>query len=1080
MNTKHLLIKKYLEQHSLVESNIRSFNDFVSARMQSIVNEVNDQTTKEDVDVTLGKIRIGKPDVIEADGSVSQITPTEARLRSLTYSAPVFIELSARYGEQADSGEVEIGRIPIMVRSATCNTNNMNREQLIEHYIDPMDPGGYFIVNGNERIMIMAEDLASNQPFIEDGRQGLMLRLFSQRGTYRIPTTITETNEGILEVTFSRLKNIPAVVLLKALGMIKEADIAKHIGREDDCIIVNLYEYASLQNAEEALLVIAEKSSIQGTKKEILDRTKKRIDDFLLPHIGFDKNAREEKAVTLCKLIKQFLNAKIDKNIRTDKDHYANKRVKLTGDLLADLFRINLSILVRDIQYSLQKVMKRKKFYSIKTVAKSTLFTQRIESAIATGSWIGERTGVTQNMDKTNYLAILSQLQRVASMLPGEQENFMARTLHPTHYGRFCPTETPEGTEIGLRKNLAILSRVSTNVHVDEVKTIKRFEAFGLNNDAGTDVFFNGRFIGFAREADAFVAYVREARRHGEFPPELGIRSKNEIGVISVSTEIGRVLRPLIVVKNGASILRDEHLLMLEQDKMNWVDLVKEGVIEYMDAAEEEDALVAFTPNDISDKHTHLEIDSIDLFGLITSIVPFANHDQSSRLNRGSKTLKQSLGIYAANYLARIDTDVSILHYPQHPLVKSFMYDTLEVYPSGQNLTVAIMPFEGYNVEDAVVLNRGSVDRGLGRSTYFRPYKATELQYTGGLKDEIVVPEKDVAGYRTEASYKYLEDDGIVYPEAQLVSGDVVIGKTTPPKFLSEAKDISIQSKKEASTVIRQEEKATVDAVFITADNDGNKIAQVRSRDLRVPEPGDKFSTPHGQKGVVGLLADPRDIPFTSRGVKPDLMFNPHGIPSRMTVGYLIELLAGKAAATTGRIVDATPFSGIAVDELESMLKEMGFRYDGKESMYDGVTGRKMQAKIYIGTMYYLKLKYMVSNKIHARASGKVALLTRQPTEGRSRGGALRLGEMEQQALVAHGASLLLKERYDSDKTTLWVATQSGHLAIRDRIRNKTYCPITGSTDVEPIEVSYAFKLLIDELLSMHIVTTFDLKNKYE
>ena len=231
MNTKHLLIKKYLEQHSLVESNLRSFNDFISARMQSIVNEVNDQTTKEDVDVTLNKIRIGKPDVIEADGSVSQITPTEARLRSLTYSAPVFIELSARYGEQTDSGEVEIGRIPIMVRSAACNTHNMNREQLIEHYIDPMDPGGYFIVNGNERIMIMAEDLASNQPFIEDGRQGLMLRLFSQRGTYRIPTTITETNEGILEVTFSRLKNIPAVVLLKALGMIKEADIAKYIGK---------------------------------------------------------------------------------------------------------------------------------------------------------------------------------------------------------------------------------------------------------------------------------------------------------------------------------------------------------------------------------------------------------------------------------------------------------------------------------------------------------------------------------------------------------------------------------------------------------------------------------------------------------------------------------------------------------------------------------------------------------------------------------------------------------------------------------------------------------------------------------
>ena len=1063
-----------------MESNIRSFNDFVARRMQHIVNEVNESINQEDVQVTLGKIRIGKPDVIEADGSVSLITPTEARLRNLTYSAPVFVEFTAKYGEQGDSAEVEIGRVPVMVRSSACNTFGMNRDDLVKHFIDPLDPGGYFIINGNERIMVMAEDLASNQPFVEEGRQGLMLRMFSQRGTYRIPTTITETSEGIIELTFSRLKNIPIVALLKALGMVSEAEIAKNIGVEDDCVIVNLYEFASIQNSEDALLYIAEKSSIQGTKKEILDRTKKRIDEFLLPHIGLDKNSRDEKSVTLCKLVKQYINSKYDENARTDKDHYANKRIKLTGDLLADLFRINLSILVRDIQYSLQKVVKRKKFYSIKTVAKSTLFTQRIESAIATGSWIGERTGVTQNMDKTNYLAILSQLQRVSSMLPGEQENFMARTLHPTHYGRFCPTETPEGTEIGLRKNLAILSRVSTSLNFDDKAMLKRFESFGLNRDSGYDVFYNGRFIGVVKDARSFVGHVREARRKGEFPPEISIRTRTETGIVSISSEIGRVLRPLLVVKNGSSMLKDEHVVLLEEGKLSWTDLVKEGVIEYLDAAEEEDALVALTPDRITEKNTHLEIDPIDLFGLITSLVPFANHDQSSRLNRGSKTLKQSLGIYAANFLTRLDTDVSILHYPQHPIVKSFMYDTLEVYPSGQNLVVAIMPFEGYNVEDAIVLNKASVDRGMGRSTYFRPYKATELQYTGGLKDEIIIPDKDVAGYRTEASYKFLEDDGIAYPEAAVHSGEVVIGKTTPPKFLSEAKDISIQSKKEASTVIRQEEKGIVDAVFITADGDGNKIAQVRLRDTRTPEPGDKFSTPHGQKGVIGVLADSRDIPFTSKGVRPDLIFNPHGIPSRMTVGYLIELLAGKTAAVSGKVVDGTAFSGASVEELEQGLKDFGFRPDGKETMYDGVTGKKLEAKIYIGTMYYLKLKHMVSNKIHARASGKVALLTRQPTEGRSRGGALRLGEMEQQALVGHGASLLLKERYDSDKTTLFVSTTSGHLAIRDRIRNKTYCPVTGSTDVEPIEISYAFKLLIDELLAMHIATTFDLKNKYE
>ncbi len=1081
MKNKHILVEKYLNQHSLVESNILSYDNFINTRMQHIADEVNSTISNEDVDIKIGKVSVGKPDLVEADGSITAITPMEARLRQITYSAPVFIELSVKYGEQSDSGEVEIGRIPVMVRSSVCNTHGMSKDELRETYMDPLDPGGYFIVNGNERIMVMAEDLASNQPFIEHGRLGLTLRVFSQRGTYKIPTTLLETSDGLLEFTFSRLKNIPAIVLLKALGMTAEADIAKNIGMEDDSLIVSLYEFAEIQSPDDALVYIAEKRGIQGTKKEVLDRAKKSIDDFFLPHIGLDKNARAEKALTACRLIRQYLTAKVNKSLRTDKDHYANKRVKLAGDLLSDLFRVNLNIFVRDLQYSLQKVVKRKKFYSIKTLAKSTLFSHRIESAIATGSWIGERTGVTQNMDKTNYMSVLSQLQRVSSVLPGEQENFMARTLHPTHYGRFCPTETPEGTEIGLRKNLALLSRISTGIiDFDEHKAIKSFESIGLNHDEGKDVFFNGRFIGLAKDPEKFVSGVRGMRRRSELPYALSIRSNSEAGTITISTEIGRVLRPLIIVENGSSRLKDEHLVLLEQDKMAWSDLIKQGIIEYLDAAEEDDALVAPIEDEIGPENTHLEIDTIDVFGLVTSLVPYGNHDQPSRLNRGSKTYKQSLGIYAANYLCRLDTDVSILHYPQHPIVRSFVYDTLENYPAGQNLVVAIMPFEGYNLEDAVILNKASIDRGMGRSTYFRPYKSSELHYTGSLKDEILIPDKDVSGYRTEDSYRFLEDDGIAYPEANLESGDVIIGKVTPPKFLSEAKDISIQSKKEASTAIRQEERGIVDAVFVTADKEGNKIAQVRIRDQRIPEPGDKYSTPHGQKGVVGLIADPRDLPFTASGIRPDLLFNPHGLPSRMSIGYLIELLAGKAGSLSGKIIDGTAFSGQKVEEFENMLREIGFRSDGKETMYDGITGKKLEAKIYIGNMYYLKLKHMVRNKIHARASGKVALLTRQPTEGRARGGALRFGEMEQQALVGHGASLLLKERYDSDKTVLYICNRCGGVGIKDKIRNKIYCPIDGNNDVEPVEVSYAFKLLVDELLALHIMTSFELKNKYE
>jgi len=1077
---KHILVKKYLEQHSLVESNIISFNDFIQNKMQQIVNEISDSLNNEEIEIKLGKIRIEKPSIIEADGSTSMITPSIARLRNLTYSAPVYVELSVKFGEQNDSAEVEIGRIPVIVRSAACNTSGMNRDELRENYMDPLEPGGYFIVNGNEKVIVMSEDLAANQPFLEEPRGKLSLRLFSQRSSYRIPTTINESSEGIIEATFSRLKNIPAIVLLKALGLTKESEIAKNIGYETDCLIVNLYEFVNIQSAEDAMIYIAEKSGIQGTKKEIVDRVKQRIDSFFLPHIGLDKSNRNEKALTLCRLIRLFLRSKDNPSIRTDKDNYANKRVKLSGDLMSDLFRVNMNILIRDIEYSLQKVARRKKFYSLKTIAKSTLFTHRIESAIATGSWIGERSGVTQNMDKTNYLAMLSQLQRVSSMLPGEQENFLARTLHPTHYGRFCPTETPEGTEIGLRKNLAILSKVSTHIDFNEQQLFKKFSELGLNKDSGKDVFFNGRFIGFVESMQDFANKVRNSRRAGELPREMSVKVDLLLESVSISTEVGRVLRPLIIVENGASKLKDEHLVMLEENKIKWSDIIQQGIIEYIDAAEEDNALVALYPQNIENNNTHQEIDPIDLFGLITSLVPFGNHDQSSRLNRGSKTLKQSLGIYAANYLTRLDTDVSILHYPQKPLVRSFVYDTLEVYPSGQNIVVAIMPFEGYNMEDAVVLNKGSVDRGMGRSTYFRPYGATEMQYPGGLSDEIVIPDKDISGYRTENSYRFLEDDGMAYPEADMNAGEVLIGKTTPPKFLSEAKDISIQAKKEASVAVRQEERGTVDAVFITVDQEGNKIAQVRTRDSRLPEPGDKFSTPHGQKGVVGLIADSEDIPFTARGVRPDLMFNPHGIPSRMTVGYLIELLAGKTAAVSGKIIDGTAFSGQTVEELEAQLRELGFSFDGKETMYHGMTGKKMQAKIYIGNMYYLKLKYMVKNKMHARASGKVALLTRQPIEGRSRGGGLRLGEMEQQALAGHGASLLLKERYDSDKTVIYICKECGHMTYEDIIRNKVACDVCGSNEAEPLEISYAFKLLVDELLGLGIQTNFELKNKYE
>ena len=596
-----------------------------------------------------------------------------------------------------------------------------------------------------------------------------------------------------------------------------------------------------------------------------------------------------------------------------------------------------------------------------------------------------------------------------------------------------------------------------------------------------TDIFYNGKFIGETNSPEEFSNKVRDKRRASLLPHELSIRHSEENDMIMVTTETGRVIRPLIVLKNGEPLLKDEHLEQLKEGRLNFSDLVKQGIIEYLDAAEEENALVALNKEDVTPEHTHLEVDNIAMLGLITSLVPFGNHDQSSRLNRGSKTQKQALGLYSAAFPIRLDTDVSILHYPQKPLVRSFVYDTVPFYPAGQNMIVAIMPYQGYNVEDAVILNKGSVDRGLARSTYFRPYSGTELHYAGGLADEITIPSKDVGGYRTEKSYMYLEEDGIVYPEAKLNGGDIVIGRTSPPKFLSEMEEMAIaKARKENSIMVRQEEKATIDGVFITRDSEGNRVVQVRSRDLRIPEFGDKFSTPHGQKGVVGLVAPEDELPFTSSGMKPDLIFNPHSIPSRMTVGYLIELMAGKIGALKGKKMDGTAFQKRSSDDLERQLQELGFRADGKETFYDGISGKMIKAKIYVGSMYYLKLKYMVANKLHARGIGKVTLLTRQPVEGRSKGGALRLGEMEKDAIIGHGASLLLKERYDSDKVTVHICEKCGALAIIDKLRKKEYCPVCSSVQIQPVEISYAFKLFMEELTAMHIFPHLELENKYE
>ncbi len=598
------------------------------------------------------------------------------------------------------------------------------------------------------------------------------------------------------------------------------------------------------------------------------------------------------------------------------------------------------------------------------------------------------------------------------------------------------------------------------------------------------DVFVNEKFVGTVDNPLEFVEKFKQDRRKGRIPSVVNIFYNKQLNEVYVDFSKGRARRPLIVVDNGMSKVTKQHMQQLERNEISWKDLISQGVVEYLDTAEEENALVALRESDITPDHTHLEISPSSILGLVTSLVPYANYGQSARLNRGSKGQKQALGLYTSNFLLRMDTDVSVLHYPQKPIVKTFMHEVLEFekHPSGQNLVIALMSFQGQNMQDAVILNKGSVDRGLARSSYFRPYAVEELRYSGGLTDEIGIPNKEVKGYRTEKDYKYLEDDGIVYPEAKMNAEDVIIGKTSPPRFLGELEEFSIAAnvRRESSVTVKHGETGVVDAVIITENEEGNKLVQVRLRDLRIPEVGDKFASRHGQKGVIGAIVPEADMPFTASGIKPDLIFSPHSIPSRMTISHMIEVLGGKTASLSGRYVDGTIFEAEKETDLRTELLSMGFRDNGTEKMYNGITGEEFEVQIFVGIMYYQKLKHMVANKLHSRASGRIQLLTRQPIEGRSKGGGLRLGEMEKDCFVAHGSSLLLKERFDSDKTTLYVCESCGMFAVYDSYKNRKFCVRCGANvEISVIELSYAFKLLIDELKSLGINPRLVLKSKY-
>lgn len=1104
------LMRKFFQEKGLERQHIDSYNEFIEHGLQAVVDEVGEipiETEEFALKIKLGKIEIGSPRVIEVDGSERQIYPMEARVRNLTYASPLHLEMTPIIGNREGAAEmVYIGDYPVMLKSKICPTSRLTPDEIKSIGEDPLDPGGYFIVNGSERVVVALEDLAPNRILVDVEKTGATptykAKIFSTTVGSRARIETTMKTDGAVYITTPGVPaDLPLIVMMKALGFDEDAKIAEIISQDETIQheLESSYEKAvGVVSQKDALLFIGNRLAPGQVDEYRLKKAESVVDRNFLPHLGTKPADRKEKAYFLAEIVSRIVELKLGRRQVDDKDHYANKRLRLAGLLLADLLRIAFRNLTRDLKYQLERItVRRHTELSISNAVRPGIITERVQHAIATGNWVRGRVGVTQLLDRTNFASTLSHLRRLQSPLSRSQPNLEARDLHPTHWGRLCPNETPEGSNCGLVKNLALQGILS--IGVDPRETVTRLRRMGVVAVDEADkklragsakVFVDGIIAGYCRNPEDLASEIRKLRREEKINSEVNVanypaETPTSRPELYVNCDEGRVRRPLLIVENGKLRMTESHLEKLRREELQWEDLAREGILEYLDADEEENALVALDQSKITDRTTHMEIAPYTILGICASIIPFSEHNQSPRNAYESAMSKQALGVFSTNHFNRVDSRSHLLQYPQSPLVRTkpseiISYDTR---PSGQNCVVAIMSFEGYNMEDAFIINKSSVERGLGRSFFFRVYEGECRQYLGGLRDKFEIPDPSVRGYRGDRYYRLLEEDGIITVESPVAGNAVLIGRTSPPRFLEEYREFEVRgpTRRDSSVCMRPSESGVVDFVSFSESIEGSKLVKAKVRDLRIPELGDKFASRHGQKGVVGLLVPSEDMPFTEDGIVPDIIINPHAMPSRMTIGQLAESIAGKTASLRGSAVDGTPFSNEKISSIREALLKLGFQHGGKEVMYDGMTGKKLVAEIFIGVVYYQKLHHMVSDKMHARARGQVQMLTRQPTEGRARGGGLRFGEMERDCLIGHGASALLRDRLleESDRAIVLVCENCGLLGYYDIKQSRYTCRICGEKAViSPVAMSYAFKLLTQELMSLGIAPRIKLQER--
>ncbi|KAN0060486.1 DNA-dependent RNA polymerase II [Thecaphora frezii] len=1176
------VIRSFFEEKGLVRQQLDSFNEFMSNTIQELVEEVRSLTLEQSdqhsghaedrtrrYEIEFGQIYLNKPTQTESDGSSAQLFPQEARLRNLTYSASLFVDVSQKlliqsedevdangdplwipeYGRDAvEEQQIFIGKVPIMLKSDFCWLRGLDDEMSFSLNECPYDSGGYFVINGSEKVLIAQERMAANHVYVfskappapvtflaeirsavEKGGKTIstmQIKLFSRNKE--------KTQNNTIRATLPYIRNdIPIVIVFRALGIVPDREVLQHICYDfNDTSMLEMLkpcieEAFVIQDRDVALDFIGRRGTTTG-----LSRAKRTVyaqeilQKEMLPHVSTAEGSNTKKAYFFGYMVHRLLLAALERREIDDRDHFGKKRLDLAGPLLASLFRMLFRKLTRDIYRHLQRCVEEHKEFHIQAAVKSSTITNGLRYSLATGNWgdqkkfMQAKAGVSQVLNRYTFASTLSHLRRCNTPIGRDGKIAKPRQLHNTHWGMVCPAETPEGQACGLVKNLSLMSNIS--VGTPSAPIVEFLEEFGLDslvdmqvtNAKATKVFVNGVWMGTHDEPGQLVDTLRDLRRKDDISHEVSVVRDIREKELRLYTDAGRVLRPLFIVNpdDMTLLIKKHHVAMLGQttelgEEFRWTQLVQQGVIEYLDAEEEETVMICMSPDDLEqsreykarngqvsaasadpsarlrpphtfapDTWTHCEIHPSMILGVCASIIPFPDHNQSPRNCYQSAMGKQAMGVYLTNYQMRMDTMANILYYPQKPLATTRAMEHLRFreLPAGQNAIVAILCYSGYNQEDSVIMNQSSIDRGLFRSLYYRSYMAEEKKVGVMVMEEFEKPSRDTTIRLKHGTYDKIDADGMVPPGTRVSGDDVIIGKTAP--LPPDSEELGLRSKthtkKDVSVSLKSTENGIIDQVLMTTNSSGNKFVKVRVRSTRIPQTGDKFASRHGQKGTIGITYRQEDMPFTCEGVTPDIIINPHAIPSRMTIGHLVECLLSKVATLSGQEGDATPFTELTVEAVSSILRGLGYQSRGLEVMYNGHTGRKLAAQVYLGPTYYQRLKHMVDDKIHSRARGPVQILTRQPVEGRSRGGGLRFGEMERDCMIAHGIASFLKERmFDaSDAYRLHICDICGLTAVANLKKSTFECrSCRNRTSISQIYIPYAAKLLFQELMAMGV-----------